>query len=283
MTMSAAATVHHDLEKVTGMGIRVVGQAEAAALARSGDFSVLEIGDLELKRIKRIVNGFGVPFRFDRVGICAQDHGVAPKGVSHLDYRHGLFKAVLDQTPFPHSLLHPRDKVPVTFNRLCSIAETSRQLPAGEAYLMDSGMAAVLGASLDLQAATKKRVLVLDIATSHTVGAALDDGELAGFFEYHTHDITLPRLEELIVRLAEGTLKHEAILAEGGHGAYIRTSFGFSGVDVIVATGPKRQLVQNSKLPIVFGAPFGDNMMTGTVGLLEAIRRFSAMPALRYL
>jgi len=206
-----------------------------------------------------------------------------PEEMSHLDYRQKLFKAELDKTPFPHALLYPRNKVPATFNRLRSIADSSRHLPADEVYLMDSGMAAILGASLDIQAATKDKVLVLDIATSHTVGATLAGGEIAGFFEYHTHDITLERLEGLITDLAEGNLRHEQILAEGGHGAYIRKSFGYKAVEIIVATGPKRKLVENSKLPIVLGAPYGDNMMTGTVGLLEAIRRHHGLAPLRYL
>ena len=35
---------------------------------------------------------------------------------------------------------------------------------------------------------------------------------------------------------------------------------------------PKRKLVAGSRLPMVWGAPLGDNRMTGTVGLLEAVR-----------
>ncbi|MEW6673266.1 MAG: DUF1786 family protein [Thermodesulfobacteriota bacterium] len=283
MTASAAATVHHDLKKVTGSGIQIIEDAEAQALLKNRSYSVLEIGDLDLKRLRQIVEGFGVPFRFDKVGICAQDHGIPPEGMSHLDYRHGLFKAILDKTPFPHALLYPRDNVPETFNRLRSIAGASRHLPADEVYLMDSGMAAILGASLDIRAVSLNKVLVLDIATSHTVGAALDAGELAGFFEYHTHDITLTRIERLIADLADGKLRHEQILAEGGHGAYTRKSFGYDAVEIIVATGPRRKLVENSRLPIVFGAPYGDNMMTGTVGLLEAIRRHHNLDTLCYL
>jgi len=283
MTASAAATVHHNIEKVTGYGIQVIEDADAPALANNSTYSVLEIGDLDLERLKQIVGGFGVPFRFDRVGICVQDHGTPPIGMSHLDYRHGLFKAELDKTPFPHALLYPREKVPATFNRLRSIADSSRHLPADAVYLMDSGMAAILGASLDIQAATKDKILVLDIATSHTVGAALAGGEIAGFFEYHTHDITLERLEQLLTELADGKIQHEQILAEGGHGAYARTYFGYDAVEIIVATGPKRKLLENSRLPIVFGAPYGDNMMTGTVGLLEAIRRLNGLEPLRYL
>jgi uncharacterized protein (DUF1786 family) len=148
---------------------------------------------------------------------------------------------------------------------------------------MDSGMAAILGASLDGRCRNKKRFLVLDIATSHTVGAAMAGDELAGFFEYHTQDITLERLEQLLRDLADGKLSHEQILAEGGHGAFLRQAVGFSAVETIVATGPKRKMLSGSQLPIEFGAPWGDNMMTGTVGLLEALRRRKGLEQITYL
>jgi uncharacterized protein (DUF1786 family) len=243
----------------------------------------LAIGDLETERLKHIIKGFGVPFEFDVVGICAQDHGVAPVDVSHLDYRHNTFKISLDENPFPHALIYATDSVPSTFNRLRSIAKNARVLPADEVYVIDSGMAAILGASMDVLVRSKERVLVLDVATSHTLGASLEGEELCGFFEYHTHDITLEKLETLLVDLADGELKHKQILKEGGHGAYVRKAIGYRNVEIIVAAGPKRSLVENSRLPIVLGAPFGDNMMTGTVGLLEAIRRFKGLKPIRYL
>ena len=114
--------------------------------------------------------------------------------------------------------------------------------------------------------AGRERIVILDVATSHTVGAAMLGDEIAGFFEYHTADITLERLEELLVELCNGKIEHGRILAEGGHGAYLRKTIGFQNIDVIIATGPKRGLLVNSKLPITYGAPLGDNMMTGTVG-----------------
>ncbi|HYQ60415.1 MAG TPA: DUF1786 family protein, partial [Desulfatiglandales bacterium] len=134
-------------------------------------------------------------------------------------------------------------------------------------------MAAILGGTLDPQAISKERIILLDLATSHTLGAALEKGEIAGFFEYHTRDITLQRLESLVIELAEGQLVHEKILQQGGHGAYVRKAFGFDRNELIVATGPKRRLLSKSRLPIRPGAPLGDHMMTGTAGLLEAIRR----------
>jgi len=78
-------------------------------------------------------------------------------------------------------------------------------------------------------------------------------------------------------------LDHRKILEEGGHGAYIRKPIGFQAVEEIVATGPKRRLVLDIKLPIRYGAPWGDNMMTGTVGLPEAIRRHKSLDPIDYI
>jgi uncharacterized protein (DUF1786 family) len=229
------------------------------------------------------VESFGVPFSFDAVAICAQDHGVPPAGVSHLDFRHNLFKAHLEGNPQPHVLLYKSDEVPVVMNRLRSIAISAGAIATEEIYVMDSGMAAILGGSMDILARNRDRIVILDVATSHTVGAAMLGDEIAGFFEYHTHDITLERLEDLIVALCDGNLEHRRVLAEGGHGAYLRKAVGFQAVDIIIATGPKRRLVESSKLQITFGAPWGDNMMTGTVGLLEALRRRKGLGPIEYL
>ena len=144
-------------------------------------------------------------------------------------------------------------------------------------------MAAIVGASMDGLALGKECFLVLDIATSHTVGAAMLGEELAGFFEYHTQDITLKRLETLLRDLADGKISHRQILARGGHGAFLRRNVGFDAVEAIIVTGPRRKLVEKSDLPLQYGAPWGDNMMTGTVGLLEALRRRKGLEPIVYL
>ena len=283
MSASSAATIHHLPDRVRSFGIRVVPDGETESFREDKKYHTLNIGDVDMERLKSMVESLGVPFEFDIVGFCVQDHGVAPKGVSHLDFRHNLFKSRLDQDPSPHSLLYRSDEIPETFNRLRAVARCAREMPADEVYVMDSGMAAVLGASMDEQAIHKDRIMIVDVATSHTVGAAMERHEIAGFFEYHTHDITLDRLETLLVDLADGKLDHDRILDEGGHGAYTRKFFGFKNADIILATGPKRRMIRHSRLPFVFGAPLGDNMMTGTVGVLEAIRRRKGFDPIMYV
>ena len=283
ISASAALTLHHDLDKVRSWGLTVLADEEADALREDSTTHHLVVGDLEKDRLRKIVETLGVPFEFDAVGLCVQDHGMPPPGVSHLDYRHAIFKERLDKYPFPHALLYDQDDLPKTFNRLSSLLQSAQTLPADEVYVMDSGMAAILGGSMDIQAKFKERIIVLDVATSHTVGAALENGEIAGFFEYHTRDITPERLDSLVVELAEGKLEHHRILAEGGHGAYMRKPLGYASIEIVLATGPKRRLLEKSKLPLVMGAPLGDNMMTGTVGILEAIRRRKHLKPCVYL
>lgn len=273
ITEGAAATLHHDPDRVRSWNIRVIEEWAVGEFRDRGGFSEVRLGDIDPQRIHSIVAGFGVPLEFDVVAVCAQDHGVAPKGVSHLDYRHNLFRDLLDGDPHPHALIYGQNEIPAAFNRLAAIAASAGELNTPEVYVMDSGMAAILGASLDKTARSREKILVLDIATSHTVAAAMVNDEVCGFFEYHTHDITLERLEDLLVKLADGELGHGSVLAEGGHGAYIRDHFGFEEVEAIIATGPKRRLVAGSNLPLVWGAPMGDNMMTGTTGLLAAVFR----------
>ena len=283
MSRSAAATLHHHLERVRSWGIKIVSDQKAEQFIRKGSNTHIEIGDLQIERIAQIVQSFGVPLEFEAVAICAQDHGVAPKEVSHLDFRHNLFQERLDQTPSPAALLYAQNEIPENMNRLISIARGARKFPTKEIYVMDSGMAAILGAGMDPRLLGKKHYLLLDIATSHTVGAAMSDHIIDGFFEYHTQDITCQRIEELLRALADGNISHSKILSEGGHGAYLRNAVGFSKMEAIVATGPKRNLLSETKLDIIWGAPLGDNMMTGTIGMLEALRQRKGISEYLYI
>jgi uncharacterized protein (DUF1786 family) len=203
MTISAASTIHHNPDRVRSLGIKLIGNNEVDDEFKNKKYNRLTIGDLELDRLRNIVKGFGVPFAFDIVGICAQDHGVPPEGVSHLDFRHNIFSAGLDRDPTPYSLLYRSDELPATFSRLTAISKGAKALQAKETYLMDSGVAAIIGASMDPQAKAKEKIMILDVATSHTLAAILERDEIAAFFEYHTHDLKLNRLESLLIELSE--------------------------------------------------------------------------------
>lgn len=283
MSAAAAATINHDRQKVEAFGIEIVSTEEACELQKQGTFSVVELGDIEVQRLQAIIKQFGFSTMIDSVGICAQDHGAAPRGVSHLDFRQQLFKERLQKSSRPENLLYRAAEIPETLTRLRSIATAAKSFTGGDVFVMDSGMAAILGACQDERVRRKKNVLVVDIATSHTLGAAVADEELAGFFEYHTVAVNRPKLEDLLKKLSDGELTHKQVLSEGGHGAYVQSHFGFKNSEAMIITGPKRRLAAGSTLPFLWGAPFGDNMLTGAVGLLEAIRRRRGWDRIEYI
>lgn len=272
MTRSAAETVHHRMDRIERMGAVLISQKEAKGKAKRADISSFKTGDIRAENVITTLKSMGVEPGVDFLGVCVQDHGTPKEPVSSLDFRHHIFRQIIDKYPKPSAFLFEAKQIPSYLRRMRAAAMDAERIPSGKVYLMDTGMAAILGASSDPSVRGKNPIIVLDIATSHTLGALLVDGEIGGFFEYHTHAVTPKRLRSLIIDLADGRLSHEKIVANGGHGAYVRKAVGFDRVATILATGPKRRILDQIGIDdIVFGAPFGDNMMTGTAGLILAI------------
>jgi hypothetical protein len=83
-------------------------------------------------------------------------------------------------------------------------------------------------------------------------------------------------LEILIRKFAENILKHEDVFGNHGHGALSLKDYCYSLDDdeiELVVTGPRQNLIKNTKLKPTFASPFGDMMLTGCYGLLAAIRK----------
>src|SRR5690606_30805904 len=111
----------------------------------------------------------------------------------------------------------------------------------------------------------------------------LGEKGIDGVFEHHTGEIDLPKLEGLIHKLADGSLKHEDVFDDMGHGALMYSDdafeFGKDDFDVVV-TGPRRSMftgathtltdTRASSLRPYFAVPFGDMMIAGCFGLLAA-------------
>jgi hypothetical protein len=92
-------------------------------------------------------------------------------------------------------------------------------------------------------------------------------------FEHHTGLIDQTRLDDMLAALADGTLKHDAIFAENGHGALIidPTPLPLDGGDFGAAvTGPRQSMMRGSRLRPYFAVPYGDMMLSGCFGLLSA-------------
>jgi len=77
-------------------------------------------------------------------------------------------------------------------------------------------------------------------------------------------------------KLAAGTLTHQEVFADMGHGAVMFDPQP-APMDLLTVTGPRWSLLRGSALKPYFAAPYGDMMMAGNYGLLRAYaEHFSA-------
>ena len=63
MTAASAATLHHDLSRVAGHGIRVVEDKDAERLKTDSGFQHVRIGDLQPERLRKLVEAWAYPLR----------------------------------------------------------------------------------------------------------------------------------------------------------------------------------------------------------------------------
>jgi len=94
-------------------------------------------------------------------------------------------------------------------------------------------------------------------------------------FEHHTHQMTAPKLDDYLKRLCDGTLDFQEVFDDGGHGCYVREVIGFENIRSVLVTGPNRYIMQRSELNVHFPAPFGDMMLTGCFGLMDAYLNYT--------
>ena len=138
---------------------------------------------------------------------------------------------------------------------------------------MDTGSAAVLGSLEDPLVRKQQESLLCNIGNFHTLAFHLMQGRIAGIFEHHTGEISKARLEELLVKLAQGTLSNEEVFADSGHGALIvqKSSSYTHAFPFLSVTGPRRELLRGSQLQPYEAVPHGDMMLAGCYGLLRAL------------
>lgn len=286
-TPAAARTLNDELEKVEKMGVRVVSDEEAVQLA--GSTLTLELRDLDLPAIWSAFNRFGVTLKdLSAVAVAVFDHGNAPPGMSDRQFRFDyLDRRIRSQTS--EARINPlsafaclREDIPAIMTRLQAVASSAGTLDC-PLVVMDTAPAAVLGATFDPAVTAKKRKIITNVGNFHTLAFRLGevrDGSgtyIEGLFEHHTGEIDLPKLESLLRRLADGTLKHQDVFDDMGHGALVYEStplpFGQDAFDVVV-TGPRRSIFSHHQSPgslrPYFATPFGDMMLTGNIGLLAA-------------
>jgi uncharacterized protein (DUF1786 family) len=271
MTPSAATTLNDELDKVEALGIRIVSDDEVKGLMAKVE--MLELMDFDFKLISKTFSDYGVSLKdLGAIAVAVFDHGNAPAGVSDRQFRFDYLDERIKQKNSLSAFAYLSNDIPKIMTRLQSVADSAHDLPC-PLVVMDTAPAAVLGANFDPVVAKRGRKIIVNVGNFHTLAFRLGDG-IEGVFEHHTGEIDLPKLEKYIRALADGSLKHQDIFDDMGHGALVYGDhpfeFGKDEFDVVV-TGPRRSMFMNSPtLKPYFAVPFGDMMIAGCFGLLAA-------------
>jgi len=270
-TEEAALSFADDLGKVRARGARIVGKGAAREVLdrlAAGTAAPVLSGDLDPHGLRDALALLGAEPRFDAVAVAVQDHGFSPHGSNRV-FRFALWKRAVAERRRIGELFYAAGEVPAEFTRLRAAAALAGGLACGgPALVADTGPAALYGALPD----DVTDAVLVNVGNGHTICAVALDGRLAGVFEHHTSALDGPALETRLRRFLGGTLGNDEVREDGGHGAVL----GAEAADAdllalpLIATGPRRELLTGSKLPLEFATPHGDMMLTGCFGLLRA-------------
>jgi len=287
MTASAATTLNDELDKVEALGIQIVGDDEAKRLA--SNVASLELKDFDFELISKTFNDYGVSLKdLEAIAVAVFDHGNAPPGISDRQFRFDYLDDRIRTRNSLSSFIFPSTDVPKMMTRLQAVADSAGELHC-PLVVMDTAPAAVLGANFDPVVANRKQKIICNVGNFHTLAFRLGENGIEGVFEHHTGEIDLAKLESLLSSLADGSLRHEDVFDDMGHGALMysqdKFEFGRDEFDVVV-TGPRRSMfnlesdsllshIQQQaaglqRLRPYFAVPFGDMMIAGCFGLLAA-------------
>ena len=242
----------------------------------------MSIEEVNIKQLETFLSDFGENLSdTDVVAVAVQDHGVFPKGLSNRKFRIQKIKDQLSQNQKPESLSFKEQEIPPCFPRMQSAAEASkRQLPKAKVLLMDTAPAAILGSLQDRLLEKASNILAVNVGNGHTMAAIITDGKITAVLEHHTRLLNPQKIEHFLIDFANGDLTDQEVFNDNGHGLfYLSKPLGFSKTEKVVATGPNRNILSQTKFPINFASPAGDVMMTGPIGLIEAAKtKFNLQP-----
>jgi uncharacterized protein (DUF1786 family) len=255
-----ALTFHDDLKKVEGMGVQIVDSKPDME-----PITELEMGDIHLEAIHRALGLFHVAIP-GIVAVSVQDHGFSPTK-SNRAFRFRQWTDLLRSENGLESLLYQTP--PEHLTRMKAI---SKRVPG--AWVMDTSASAILGALQDPWAASKREegVTTVNIGNEHTVAALVKAQKVWGIYEHHTSLLDPVKLKDHLDRFRKEGLTNHEIFEAMGHGCQVIPGARKAGpFKHLIITGPNRErfLGLNGHM----AAPFGDMMLTGCFGLVEAVRQ----------
>ena len=162
-------------------------------------------------------------------------------GKSNRIYRFELFKELIDRGGKLENFVYRSEEILEAFTRMKAQSDSLLRAVDNRkmrSVFMDIGPAAVFGALNDLEAVQLS--IVVNIGNGHTLGALVLENRITALFEHHSSLMNPEKLQDYIIRLADGELSFDEVFTDGGHGAYVKEAPGFEQVRSIIVTGPKR-------------------------------------------
>jgi len=256
-TARAAGTVHDDLELLRRKGVRITDSPPRGAVA-------IELHDVLLEPLHDALAAYDVTLP-RTVAIAAQDHGFSP-GASNRLFRFEHWRRYL--RPGATLREHVWREPPAYMTRLLAIQQ---DVPG--AIVADTGPVAVLGALEDERVTTAAGTgaCIVNVGNQHVLGLLVRGEELFGVMEHHTESMDTAKLERLVTRLVAGTITHEEVFDDDGHGALVLDGYReLKPFSFVAVTGPNRAMAK--ALGWYFAAPHGAMMLSGCFGLVRGVR-----------
>lgn len=257
-TSSAALTFYDDLRRVEQMGVTLADEPPSDAVR-------IRMGDVDTDAIRAALGGFGVEAPADWA-VAVQDHGCSPD-TSNRETRFRWYREFIDGGGRLGGLAF-RDP-PELFTRMLAVKKV---LPG--AVVMDTGPAAIMGALQDRAVGRHREegLIVVNAGNFHVMCAMVLGERMVGLFEHHTGRLDTPSLSGMLERFRAGELTNREVLDDGGHGCYVdRASIERGSFSFVAVTGPRRDILRSEKTHMA--VPYGDMMLTGCFGLVEAARK----------
>ncbi|RBQ23011.1 hypothetical protein ALNOE001_12910 [Candidatus Methanobinarius endosymbioticus] len=264
MEKQAARTIKDNLKVVENLGVEIVEDNSYDYDPKYHNYSKITLNDINIADLSSTISKYDINFNFDKIAVAAQDHGFS----DHMGDRDFRFEKIRERLIKPMNVEEfAFDKnVPNYFSRMEAIEET---LSNYDPIIMDSKFASVCGACQDREIAKLNSFVVMDIGNGHTMAASIENNKIQGVFEHHSSSLNPKKIEYLIKKLVNGTITHEEVHGDNGHGAHVINPI--SKLEKVVVTGPRREIIKKTNLDYYNASPGGDVMMTGPVGLIKSV------------
>lgn len=272
MTPSAAYTIRNNLDDVAAKGIEIRDDPP-----RDLEMATVNLDELNLSPLRDLLASVGENSDEIRaVGVAVQDHGAYRSGESNRKTRLSQMRSRLEENSNPLSLSYLSAEVPDAFPRMVSAAKRlGEQLPSKQILIMDTAPAAVAGCLTDKHVSEMAdgNLLLINAGNGHTLACILRRGGIIALLEHHTRQLEAGSFARYLEAFCAGDAKDDDAYMASGHGLfYLEEPPGTGNLDLIAITGPNRDLLEGTALDFYYPSPGGDMMMTGPMGLVEAVK-----------